>query len=252
MIPLRQLSVPRSSPRHRAPLVAASEAHRETGATPDGITERLLFNDILSGVKPDGRVFVYVEGCEPRSLPRALRQSQVFARADGGLEKLANFVANALPPARVSRSAAAEPAAVGERQAEVRPAEAVREVSGPPRFAYQKDLAELYGPEAVPLAESYAFLKRRWGVCDQERIYRSTDRRGPSGDREVACRICGNRQEWDRYPSLELPKVCPDCGFEGDFAARVFVAYALADAALADVVIRELERAQFRIKVSAQ
>lgn len=209
-----------------------------------------FFNDILSGVKPDGRVFAYVEGCEPKSLPRALRQSQVFARGDGGLEKLANFVANALPSARNLQSAPSEPASVVERQAEVSPTEVVPPVSGPHEFAYQKDLAELYGAAAVPLAESYPFLKRRWGVCDQERIYRPTGRRGPSGDREVACRICGNRQEWDRYPSLELPKVCPDCGFEGDFAARVFVAYVLADSPLADVLISELERAQFRIKRS--
>ena len=93
-------------------------------------------------------------------------------------------------------------------------------------------------------------MKRRWGVCNQERVYRPTDRRGPSGDKEVACRICGNRQEWDRYPSVELPKVCPECGFEGDFSARVFVTYALADSPLAEVVISELERAQFRIKRS--
>ena len=68
--------------------------------------------------------------------------------------------------------------------------------------------------------------------------------------KEVACRICGNCQEWDRYPSLELPKVCPDCEFEGDFSARVFVTYALSDSALAEVVISELDRAQFRIKRS--
>ena len=67
-----------------------------------------FFNDILSGVKPHGRVFVYVEGCEPRSLPRALRQSQVFGRAEGGLEKLANFVANALRSSRDTGSAAFE------------------------------------------------------------------------------------------------------------------------------------------------
>ncbi|MBL8830389.1 MAG: toll/interleukin-1 receptor domain-containing protein [Planctomycetaceae bacterium] len=209
-----------------------------------------FFNDILSGVKPDGRVFVYVEGCEPRCLPRALRQSQVFAHADGGLEKLAHFVANALPDAFDRWSAASETAAVIEPQAEMRPAEAATSVAGPLRFAYQKDLTERYGPAAVGLAELYPFLKRHWGVCDQERIYRTTGRRGPSGDLEVACRICGNRQEWDRYPSLELPKVCPDCAFEGDFSARVFVAYAHADSALADVLISELERAQFRIKRS--
>jgi hypothetical protein len=63
-----------------------------------------FFNEILSGVKPDGRMFVYVEGCEPRSLPRALQQSQVFVRADGGLEKLGSFVSNALSTSRDPRT----------------------------------------------------------------------------------------------------------------------------------------------------
>jgi hypothetical protein len=114
-------------------------------------------------------------------------------------------------------------------------------------YDYQRDLAERFGPQAVPLAESYPFLKRRLGVCDQERVYRPTNRLGPSGDKESACRICGDRQEWDRYPS-ELPKVCPACRFEGDFSARVFVTFAPADSTLAEVIIKELERAHFRVK----
>ena len=55
-----------------------------------------FFNDIRGGIKPNGRVFVYVERCDIKTLPRALRQTQVFNREDEGLEKLANFVGNAL------------------------------------------------------------------------------------------------------------------------------------------------------------
>ena len=44
-----------------------------------------FFNDIISGVKPDGRVFSYIDGVEFKSLPRALRQSQAITQRDGSL-----------------------------------------------------------------------------------------------------------------------------------------------------------------------
>jgi hypothetical protein len=53
-------------------------------------------NDILSDYKPEGRIFVYVENTSISSLPRALRQSQVFVHGPGSLERLYNFIANAL------------------------------------------------------------------------------------------------------------------------------------------------------------
>jgi hypothetical protein len=55
-----------------------------------------FLNDILSGVKPDARIFGYVENTPISSLPRALRQSQVFEDGPGAMERLFNFVANAL------------------------------------------------------------------------------------------------------------------------------------------------------------
>lgn len=55
-----------------------------------------FLNDILSGVKPEARLFGYVENTPISSLPRALRQSQVFEHGPGALERLFNFVANAL------------------------------------------------------------------------------------------------------------------------------------------------------------
>lgn len=55
-----------------------------------------FFNDTLSGIKPDGRLFGYVEGITTRDLPRALRQNQVFIHEAGALEKLYNFIHNAL------------------------------------------------------------------------------------------------------------------------------------------------------------
>ncbi len=55
-----------------------------------------FFNDIISKVKPDGRVFSYIDGVEFKALPRALRQSQAIIHRDGSLELLYRFVANAL------------------------------------------------------------------------------------------------------------------------------------------------------------
>jgi hypothetical protein len=55
-----------------------------------------FFNDIISGVKPDSRVFAYVDGVEFKTLPRALRQSQAITHRDGSLELLYRFVTNAL------------------------------------------------------------------------------------------------------------------------------------------------------------
>ena len=52
-------------------------------------------NDILSGVKLDGRIFAYVDNVAPSELPRTLRQIQVFSHPDG-LPVLANFVCQAL------------------------------------------------------------------------------------------------------------------------------------------------------------
>jgi hypothetical protein len=53
-------------------------------------------NDILSGLKPDGRVFTYVENMKTSGLPRGLRQTQVITHGQGSEERLYNFVANAL------------------------------------------------------------------------------------------------------------------------------------------------------------
>ncbi len=55
-----------------------------------------FFADILSDVKPDGKVFVYLDGPDIRSLPRALRQSQCFHDGSGSLETLFKFVSGAL------------------------------------------------------------------------------------------------------------------------------------------------------------
>lgn len=55
-----------------------------------------FFSDILSGVKPEGRVFVYLDGPDIRSLPRALRQSQAFHDGPEALGRLFNFVSSAL------------------------------------------------------------------------------------------------------------------------------------------------------------
>lgn len=56
-----------------------------------------FINDILSQVKPKGRVFVYLDGVAISELPRPLRQTQVFYHGAEGREQLYNFISNALP-----------------------------------------------------------------------------------------------------------------------------------------------------------
>lgn len=55
-----------------------------------------FYNDILSGVKPEGRVFVYLDGVAPSVLPRALRQSQAIGHGPGSLDHLYSFIINAI------------------------------------------------------------------------------------------------------------------------------------------------------------
>ncbi len=55
-----------------------------------------FYNDILSGVKPKGRVFAYVEGVDISVLPRALRQSQTFTHGPGSLDQLCKFILNSV------------------------------------------------------------------------------------------------------------------------------------------------------------
>ena len=55
-----------------------------------------FFNDILSGVKPDGKVFSYIDGVQLKSLPRALRQCQAVTHGDDSLDQIYRFIANAL------------------------------------------------------------------------------------------------------------------------------------------------------------
>jgi TIR domain len=55
-----------------------------------------FYVDMLSGVKPRGRVFTYVEGMLPAQLPRTLRQTQTFIHSPEELEQLYTFVVQSL------------------------------------------------------------------------------------------------------------------------------------------------------------
>jgi hypothetical protein len=55
-----------------------------------------FYQDILDKVKPDGKIFVYVDGIETKSLPRILRKNQTIIHGKGSIEHLYNFVINAL------------------------------------------------------------------------------------------------------------------------------------------------------------
>lgn len=55
-----------------------------------------FYNDILSGIKSNAKLFAYVKGIDIPRLPRALRQNQVFMHQERALDSLRNFVRNAL------------------------------------------------------------------------------------------------------------------------------------------------------------
>lgn len=71
-----------------------------------------FFNDILSGFKPSGRVFAFIEGMRILDLPRSLRQAQTFVNEPGALDALFNFISNALEK---SPAEPARPVAKAER-----------------------------------------------------------------------------------------------------------------------------------------
>jgi hypothetical protein len=54
--------------------------------------------ELVGNIKPNGRVFTYVEGMTTAELPRALRQTQTFMRSEAELKRLYNFINRALPP----------------------------------------------------------------------------------------------------------------------------------------------------------
>ena len=68
-----------------------------------------FLNDILSGNKSDGRVFVYMESLLPNKLPRALRQVQAIIHSEGAMEQLYRFIVNASTLTR-DETASREPA----------------------------------------------------------------------------------------------------------------------------------------------
>lgn len=57
---------------------------------------RSFWNDMMSEIKPKGRVFAYVDKIEPISLPRELRQYEVICHEEGALERPYNFIVNAM------------------------------------------------------------------------------------------------------------------------------------------------------------
>lgn len=63
-----------------------------------------FYNDILSGRKINGRLFVYIEGFSISSLPRILRQNQVIVHGGDSKEKLYNFIVNALAERKNNRA----------------------------------------------------------------------------------------------------------------------------------------------------
>lgn len=55
-----------------------------------------FFNDIISGIKPNGRTLVFIEGVAQSALPRPLRQSQAFMAERNELGRLCSFIQRAL------------------------------------------------------------------------------------------------------------------------------------------------------------
>jgi hypothetical protein len=61
-----------------------------------------FYNDILTGIKPNGSVFTYIDGMTTMELPRALRQTQTFVHSEAELKRLCNYINKALQLARAS------------------------------------------------------------------------------------------------------------------------------------------------------
>jgi hypothetical protein len=55
-----------------------------------------FYMDVLNRVKPEGKVFTYIEGMQPADLPRSLRQGQIFVHSEEALQRLYEFVSEAL------------------------------------------------------------------------------------------------------------------------------------------------------------
>jgi len=55
-----------------------------------------FYNDILSGLKPKGHVFSYVDGINTNSLPRTLRQQQSFNTKSHTSEDVCSYIINCL------------------------------------------------------------------------------------------------------------------------------------------------------------
>jgi len=63
-----------------------------------------FINDIISGIKPRGKVFTYIEKAEAKDLPRSLRQTQTFHHSEQGKSRLLRFVENAFDIPQRSQS----------------------------------------------------------------------------------------------------------------------------------------------------
>ena len=57
------------------------------GTSPENLNSRWVryewdsfFNDVISGIKPEGKVFSLISSFEPAQLPRALRQTQLIKK----------------------------------------------------------------------------------------------------------------------------------------------------------------------------
>ena len=84
-----------------------------------------FYNDILSDVKPSGRVFSYIDTVKPSELPRALRQTQAIIHREGALNLLYNFVANAIGLKPGTLKGAPAPQEPAFEVADVAPIEAI-------------------------------------------------------------------------------------------------------------------------------
>jgi hypothetical protein len=55
-----------------------------------------FLSEMLSDVKPNGRIFIYISGMKVTELPRPLRQHQAFVHCSGSMEQMFEFIANAM------------------------------------------------------------------------------------------------------------------------------------------------------------
>jgi putative transposase len=173
-----------------------------------------FFNDILSGVKPSGRVFAYTEGMRAADLPRGLPQTQCFDHQRYGIDAVRSFITNALhggvsnlrPPSGNGPPVAKSPAIHVVEAPVTSPSFEIDAVAL--EEDHQGDVLETFVTKRRDRKAALRFLNKamkRYGnpleiVTDHLRSYRAAMKELGNQARQVTGRWLNNRAEISHQP----------------------------------------------------